>query len=120
MFKKVSDIWEKGLEKLESVGGEILDIAYVSYSLFKSSYNQIRFVRLRDKLAADKCEETRKAILETVNNEKQLAENVYRIMRRRPEVGFEAANHYYYSSDNVLEKIVNCQWLEEYYNEEIN
>ncbi len=118
-FKKVSDIWEKGLEKLESVGGEIMDIAYVSYSLFKSSYNQIRFVRLRDKLANDKCEETRKDILEVIRNEKLIAENVYKIMRRRPEVGFEAANHYYYSADGVLEKIVNCQWLEEYYGEEI-
>ncbi len=117
-FKKVSDIWEKGLEKLESVGGEIADIAYVSYSLFKSSYNQIRFVRLRDKLADEMCEETKALILDIIRNEKQLAENVYRIMRRRPEVGFEAANHYYFSADGVLEKIVNCQWLEEYYQKE--
>lgn len=114
-FKKVSDIWEKGLEKLERIGGDILDISYISYSLFKSSYNQIRFIRLRDKFANDSLEKTRKDILEVIRNEKTLAEKVYRIMRRHPEVGFEAANHYYYSTDNVLEKLVNCQWLEEYY-----
>lgn len=114
-FGKVSDVWEKGLEKLESVGGEIKDIAYVSYSLFKSSYNQVRFVRLRDRYAQDKSEQLRKEILEVVKSEKQLATEVYAIMRRCPEVGFEAANHYYYSADAVLEKIVNCAWLEEYY-----
>lgn len=117
-FKKVSDIWEKGLQKLETVDGEIKDISYVSYSLFKSSYNQIRFVRLRDRYANEKSEETRREILDVIKNEKAVACKVYEIMRRCPEVGFEAANHYYYSADNVLEKIVNCQWLEEYYSEE--
>ncbi len=114
-FKKVSDIWEKGLLKLENIEGEIKDIAYVSYSLFKSSYNQIRFVRLRNSYEAEKSDYLRQQILELVRNEKQLATKIYAIMKRRPEVGFEAANHYYYSADTVLEKIVNCSWLEEYY-----
>ena len=112
-FKKVSDTWEKGLKLLENVGGEIVDISYVSYSLFKSSYNQIRFVRLRDKLAENDCQETRKELIGIIRNERNIAEKVYEIMRRRPEVGFEAANHYYFTADNVLEKVINCQWLEE-------
>lgn len=114
-FKKVSDIWQEGLLKLEDVDGEINDISFISYSLFRSSYDQIRFVRLRDRYEEEKSEELRKQILEVVKTEKELASKVYAIMCRRPAVGFEAANHYYFSTDMVLEKIINCAFLEEYY-----
>ena len=114
-FKKVSDVWEEGLLKLEGIEGEIKDISFVSYSLFRSSYDQIRFVRLRDKYEQEKTEELRKEILEIIKTEKELATTLYAIMCRRPSVGFEAANHYYFSADMVLEKIINCAFLEEYY-----
>ncbi|MBO4897484.1 MAG: hypothetical protein J5590_04215 [Clostridia bacterium] len=103
-FEKVCRMWKKGLDILEKEQ-RLYDIAYVSYSLFKSSYNQIRFIRLRDSI------ENRKELAAIVNSEKELAENVFEIMCRRPEVGFEAANHYYYSRQTMLEKIVNCTYL---------
>ena len=40
---------------------------------------------------------------------------MYKIMCRHPEVGYEAANHYYFSLDSLKEKVVNCNWLIEYY-----
>ena len=29
-------------------------------------------------------------------------------MNRSPVIGFEAANHYYFSKGNIVEKILNC------------
>ena len=56
-----------------------------------------------------------KAPAKLIEEEKEIAKKVYKIMCRHPEVGFEAANHYYYSKGMVMEKIINCNWLIEYY-----
>ncbi|MBR5157472.1 MAG: hypothetical protein IKW59_06870 [Clostridia bacterium] len=114
-FKLLSEKWFKGIEILGDMKDELPDIAYVAYSLFRSSYHQIRFVRLRDKYLKSKNSDIKKEILTLVNDEKDIAEKVYKIMCRRPEVGFEAANHYYYSADMVLEKIINCESLLRFY-----
>lgn len=106
-FKKVSDIWEKGLSCLSDDLQELKDIAFISYSLFKASYNQIRFVRLRDNYHQSNNHE----VLSVIKEERALAIEVYKIMCRHPEVGFEAANHYYYNIDSICEKIINCDWL---------
>lgn len=113
-FRLVSEKWEEGIELLGDEG-ELSDISYISYSLFRASYNQVKFVRLRDAYIADNNAETAKALVEVIKEEKAISEKVYEIMCRRPEVGFEAANHYYYSKGMIAEKIINCNWLIEYY-----
>lgn len=113
-YRLVSEKWEEGM-KLLGDEGELSDISYISYSLFRASYNQVRFVQLRDAYIADKNAETAKELIEVIKEEKAIAEKVYEIMCRRPEVGFEAANHYYYSKGMIAEKIINCNWLIEYY-----
>lgn len=114
-FKKVSEQWRNGLNILDENMGELYDIAYVSYSLFRSSYNQIKFIRLRDKYLHSGFKEIADELAAVVSEEKEIAVKVYEIMLRRPEIGFEAANHYYYSTQTVLEKIVNCEFLIRYY-----
>lgn len=118
-FGLVSSKWEEGLKLLPTDLSELSDIAYVGYSLFKASYNQVRFVRLRDSYLCVKTNEIRQQILAILNDERQLAIRVYEIMCLRPEIGFEAANHYYYSLSSVREKIVNCDWLIDYYKNDV-
>lgn len=38
---------------------------------------------------------------------------LYAIMQKCPAIGYEAANHYYYTQAMMLEKILNCAYLEE-------
>lgn len=113
-YRLVSEKWEEGL-KLLGEEGELSDISYISYSLFRASYNQVKFIRLRDAYIREANADIAKEIVDTVKEEKKVAEKVYEIMCRRPEVGFEAANHYYYSKGMLAEKIINCNWLIEYY-----
>ena len=42
------------------------------------------------------------------------AKAFYPLMMRYPQIGFEAANHYYYNSTMILEKMVNCQYILDY------
>ncbi len=117
-FSLMSEKWAEGLVDLKPYENTMLyDAAYVSYSLFKASHNQIRFVQLRRQLEMEFNKETVEEIISIIENEKQLATDIYKIMCRFPEVGYEAANHYYFNLDNMKEKIVNCQWLIEYYSD---
>lgn len=54
----------------------------------------------------------RNEFLDIIKSEKILAKTLYPIRRRIHEMGFEAANHYYYNADAMLEKILNCEYLE--------
>lgn len=114
-FDLVSRRWKEGLEVLETKEDEFSDIAYFSYSLFRTSYHQVRFVRLRNRFLKNKEDAIRKEMIEILQEEEKMACEVYQIMCRRPEIGYEAANHYYFGLDGMREKIINCQWLIEYY-----
>jgi len=52
-------------------------------------------------------------IRKILSEEIDLAKRVYRIMCRNPAVGFEAANHYYYTKSSMKEKLLNCHRIAE-------
>ena len=52
---------------------------------------------------------TNEQLREIVADERENAVNMLALMNRTPVLGFEAANHYYFSRGNVVEKIVNCK-----------
>ena len=114
-FRIISDKWKEGLCLLPEEEQDLYNISFVSYSLFRSSYNQVKFIRLRDSYIKTESNELIKEIIEMVREERKLAKEVYKIMCLMPEIGYEAANHYYFSLDNMKEKILNCDFLIEYY-----
>jgi hypothetical protein len=67
-FKLVSEKWAEGLALLGDATDEFADVAYVSYMLFQSSYNQIRFIRLRDSFRTEPTEEVREEILKILKS----------------------------------------------------
>lgn len=96
--------WEQGLALLEteeSKMGEMEIMAQGAYCLFKSSLNQIQFYRARK--IGDKC--TMKKLAE---EEISCAKRMLKLMNLNAAIGFESANHYYYSKGCLYEKILNC------------
>lgn len=112
-YRKISEKWEEGLKLIENMEvSEFKDVSEIGYSLFKSTYDQIRFVRARDRyLNNDEPEKMKKIMVEVAKNELALAKKVYEIMRRNPSIGYEAANHYYFNQTMILEKMINCAYL---------
>ena len=115
-FRKLSEGWRDGLELLEKAGGkipgeksrdfvELENISRAAYCHFRSTYLQIRFVRLRND------ENTRKELTAIVEEELELAKELHEIARRDSRIGFEASNHYYYSLNDLREKVLNCEYL---------
>ena len=89
--------WEIGLEAIKDMPVcEFSDMALYGYTLFKSSYNQIRFIRMREDI---RC---KAECIDILKDEIKLARTVYEIMCRNSAVGYEAANHYYVNKTILL------------------
>ena len=44
-----------------------------------------------------------------------MTKQMLELMNKNASIGFEAANHYYFSKGQLAEKIVNCKYLIEKY-----
>ncbi len=101
-FEKLCEGWEKGLAILENEPeNETVIMAKAAYAIFKSCLNQIRFIRARD--AGDKT-----AALAAAKDELEITRLMIELMNKNASIGYEAANHYYFSKGQLAEKVVNC------------
>ncbi|MBQ6599255.1 MAG: hypothetical protein IJH79_17020, partial [Lentisphaeria bacterium] len=106
-FRLLSEQWREGMKLLdgpapagadESEWTELQDIVTACYCHFRTTYNQIRWVRKRNDPAI-------------LREERDLAETMLRLLRRDSRFGYEASNHYLYTENDFLEKIINCDHL---------
>ena len=112
-FEKLCQKWEIGLKLLpENDDSEGVVMAKAAYCLFRSSLNQIRFIRARNEgRFAD-------AVLEA-QNELQIAKTMLILMNKSASIGYEAANHYYFSKGQIAEKIINCNHIIDLFSKKI-
>lgn len=109
-FTKLCTKWKEGLELIkDEEDSEIKTMAEAGYSLFRSSLNLSRFISLRDSGG------TSRELYDIVRDERENAVNMLALMNKNPSIGFEAANHYYFSRFGICEKVVNCDYLLERY-----
>jgi hypothetical protein len=52
-----------------------------------------------------------KMIRETAADELQLARRLYSLSKNDSRIGFEASNQYHYLPLDLVEKVVNCQYV---------
>ena len=104
-FRKLCEGWERGLALIDEADeSEVAVMARAAYCIFKSSYDQIRFIRARDEgrfadaaKIAEEEEKTARLMLEQMN--------------KNAAIGYEASNHYYFSKGQIVEKIINCRHI---------
>jgi hypothetical protein len=116
-FRKISEGWADGMkiledtrklipaDKMESLT-DLISAAETVYCHFRSSYLQIRFVRLR---GTDRKDE----ILRVLEEEAEIARRLHAAAAKDSRIGFEASNHYYYTLNDLKEKVLNCEFLKE-------
>ncbi len=104
-FKKLYEGWRQGIELIADMPEcEFKDVSYGVYSVFSSSYNQSAFVMARE--SGDTAE-----ILRIAEEEKGNAKLMLDLMCKSSLFGYEAANHYYFNKTNLLEKLINCNYV---------
>ena len=114
-FRRLSDGWKEGLDHLDALRPRIAErelsayeelecIARASYCHFRSTLHQIQFVRQRNA-------QNRSAMRRILLDELEIVQCLFRLARRDSRIGFEASNHYYYTLNDLMEKMVNCEFL---------
>lgn len=116
-FDKVARGWEMGIKKLEDavsfapsasqkdVQAELL-FARAAYEIFRSVRNQAQYILWRDE-DSQRTEEIR----DLLGDEVEAAKSLYRLAKEDSRIGFEAANQYFFVPEDLLEKVVNCEFL---------
>ena len=104
-LEKLCSLWKKGLDLLKnSRNSETLIMAKAAYCIYKSSLDQVRFYRARSM-------NDRTTMIECAKAELDTAKQMLALMNKNASIGFEAANHYYFSKGMIKEKILNCSYL---------
>ena len=104
-LEKLCGIWEQGLEIIRGYDSSTALMARATYCLFRSSLDQFDFVIAREKGDAAKAKELAK-------REEETARLMLDCMNKNAAVGFEAANQYYFTKRTLVEKIVNCRYIQ--------
>lgn len=84
---------------------------------FQSTANQARFVQLRREISAggERKQLLARQIALILEEEIALAKRLYTLQSQDSRIGFEASNQYYYVPIDLLEKVLNCQYLLEHW-----
>ncbi len=96
------------LTRLKGVSGSTaaddLRLAQAAGLHFASVANQARFILARDSGRRDE-------MARIARSEAQLAHTLYDLTLDDSRIGFEASNHYYYMPLDLVEKVVNCEFV---------
>ncbi|OQA86755.1 MAG: hypothetical protein BWY31_01157 [Lentisphaerae bacterium ADurb.Bin242] len=114
-FKQLSETWQDGLDLLElgepaltesalDAFVDLKNVATAAYCHFRSIYLQIRFIRLRGN--TNKLE-----LLQILDEEIILAKRLHAVVLHDSRIGFEASNHYFYTVNDLKEKVLNCEHI---------
>ncbi|MBN1817595.1 MAG: hypothetical protein JW828_09545 [Sedimentisphaerales bacterium] len=127
-FEKMAEQWKQGLSRFEKVLPGITDrqrrnnarldlgVAEAVYLHCKSVANLIRFIAARDALRSGSLNPAERALHRTemqtlVAEEIQHAKRLFALTRNDPRIGFEASNQYYYLPLDLVEKVINGEYI---------
>jgi hypothetical protein len=127
-FHRLAKRWREGLELMRTACSETeskayrknaevdLQLAEAAHTHFKSVANQAEFVLARDELASGSQSKSEReeslAMIERVAGEEiELAKWLFELTCRDSRIGYEASNHYYYYPLDLVEKVINCEYV---------
>ena len=115
-LRRLSEKWLAGLQLLSAVTDktpaakaanlrELTTVATAAWCHFKSSYLQFKFNRLRNTADPAAAPE----LTAVLDEEIAVAVTLYTLAKNDTRIGFEAANHYLYTPNDLVEKVLNCE-----------
>jgi hypothetical protein len=78
------------------------------FTNLKSTLVQIAYNEAREECDKQK-------ILALLDEETALAKQHYALASTDCKIGYEASNHYYYTQNSFLEKLINLEFIKEYF-----
>jgi hypothetical protein len=125
-FKKLADGWEAGLDLLLQARelvpvqqapafDDMWNVSLGAYHQFRSAWQQIAFVRLRNQLEttldpAD-ARQLKRQLKLLAQAELELCKAHEKLMGNDSRIGYEASNHYFLTRQDLWEKVVSCEQI---------
>jgi hypothetical protein len=127
-FEKIAAGWDEGLALLQAATEkakapseqanlrEDTGLAEAAGLHFRSTVGQARFLMARNALLSGTLKGSERqaqidAIRQAAITEIQTAKRLFSLVCRDSRIGFEASNHYYYLPLDLIEKVVNCDYV---------
>lgn len=112
-FEKLLAHWCEGCRILENVKGnaiadELFVFAKVAANHFKAEIIHARYV-----LAKRRLPESRDEMREIIAEERKLCRELLTLMPKSTMIGYETANHYFYTERDVMEKLIQLDGLDD-------
>lgn len=124
-LKLVVEPWRKALEILEDcdcgdkVFKEFRDCAEGCLEHFESVLHLTRFVRARNEMLCGNTtldgRDAKEVLFKALDDEEANTLRAVRTQSRDSRIGFEASNHYNFSRQNLLEKLINIDYTRRYF-----
>lgn len=116
-FRKALDHFQKAVSGAKNEWLlQFEDTAEACTCIFESCYQQIRFIRMRERYLAESegpgREALRRELHTLLEQEYRVAQELLEIVLRNGTIGYEAANHYFFNRYSLMEKLLNCRWLQ--------
>ncbi len=117
LLEKLVTLWKPACESLKAfeennptsaLFKEFKNCADGCLEHFETTLNLTRFVMARD--AGDKA-----ALFKALDDEEENTYNTVKTQSRDSRIGFEASNHYNFSRQNLLEKLINIDYTRKYF-----
>jgi hypothetical protein len=91
-------------------------LAHRLFHTAQSVANQVRFTQARNAmlektLAAEQRQDQLDIIKSATSDEIRLARRLYQLAKEDSRIGFEASNQYHYLPLDLVEKVVNCEYV---------
>ena len=120
-FVLLLEQWKQGMDILAEISPEtdaekneleeLKLLAGTALCHFGSAFRQIGFVRARER-------KDRVRMVQLIDEEISAVKELLSFVCRDSRIGFEASNHYFYSLNDLLEKLVSCCLMKQQISEE--
>ena len=127
-FETMVSGWQPGLAAFERAVGKTktkvqtanaktdFGLAEAAYLHLKSVANQVQFTKARNALGdtalrANQGQNNLNIMRSVAAEEIKLAQRLYQLAKADSRIGFEASNQYHYLPLDLVEKVVNCEYL---------
>lgn len=111
--------WRDGVECLQIYEGvnpelnEIILMAKTALYQYESAYHHIRFVNIRNASYESGKELPGQDLIEIIREEMKTVKSIIELRLQDSRIGYESSNHYFYTIQDLKEKIINLAYCEE-------
>lgn len=112
-YRLLCEQWKEGVQLLEKHAGydveldEVITIAKAILCQCRSAYHHICFVNMRECIS-DKQQE----LLDVIHEEMKNLQQLIKLRMKDSRIGFESSNHYFYTLQDLKEKLINLDYCE--------